>query len=167
MKSLSKIFLSSFLLVNCLAFALTTTAQKNKEERIQAVKNAVDSQRYTFYAEYVNPLRGTQQYLTPYYTLRITKDTIDCFLPYFGRAYQAPINPADGGIKFMSTNFEYSNSPGKKGSWYIKIRPKDAPEVQQLTLQIFTDGTTTLQVMSTNKDAISFNGYVKATKVVQ
>lgn len=167
MKTLSKIFLNIVLVVTGLAFATVAPAQKNKEQRIQAIKNAVDSQHYTFYAEYANPMRGTQRYLTPYYTLSIAKDSIICFLPYFGRAYQAPVNPAEGGIKFTSTNFEYSNSAGKKGSWYIKIKPKDAQEVQQLTLQIFTDGTTILQVISTNKDAISFNGYIQATKAVQ
>ena len=42
-------------------------------------------------------------YLSPYYYLKVSKDTVVAYLPYFGRAYTAPADPTEGGIKFTST----------------------------------------------------------------
>jgi hypothetical protein len=94
----------------------------------------------------------------------VAPDSIISFLPYFGVAYQAPISTAEGGIKFSSAQFDYTSSIAKRQSWQVSIKPKDVPEVTQLSLHIFNNGEATLQVISTNKQAISFNGYIIPTK---
>ena len=149
-----------------------TTKQEKKAAKITAVKNMVDSQRYIFEADYVIPLRGGSRNLTSEYDLKVVKDSVIAFLPYFGRAYVAPNtpNPLEGGIKFTSTNFDYKKSLKKNGTWQISIKPRDKNitdwrDVQQLTLNISTDGYATLDVLSSNRDAISFNGYITQAKV--
>jgi hypothetical protein len=111
-----------------------------------------------------NPQTGSTRQLSPDYDLTITKDTIISYLPYFGRAYVAPVDPAQGGIKFTSTNFEYKQAKDNK-AWQITIKPKDTPDVHQLYLSIFDNGYATLQVISTNRQGISFNGYIEEGKV--
>ena len=143
------------------------TAQKSKSAKETVIKNLIDNQQYVFYAQSVIPMSGRQRFLTTDYTVNVSKDTIVSDLPFFGRAYSVPMNPTEGGIKFTSTNFDYKLAARKKGGWDITIKPKDVQEVQQLTLTIFEDGTASLQVSSTNRQPISFNGYITEKKIKQ
>ncbi len=79
----------------------------------------------------------------------------------FRRAYQAPIDPAKGGLDFKSYKFAYNVTLKNNDEWQVYIDPKDISDVQQLYFQIFGNGTATLNVISTNRDPISFYGHVK------
>lgn len=147
-------------------FAQATKETKKIAKHAEITKMIIDA-RYIFEANYANPMRGGQKQLTSPYDLKVTKDTITAFLPYFGRSYIAP-DPAttEGGIKFTSTNFSYSSKQTKNGNWNILIKPKDKNitdwrDVQQLTLSISTNGYATLDVISTHRDPISFYGTVE------
>lgn len=148
-----------------LLFAASVLAGSSiiKAQDKDEVKTMIESRNYIFKAQMVNPQNSVSRQLTSEYDLTISRDTIISYLPYFGRAYVAPVNPSEGGIKFTSTKFEYNPVKDEKG-WKITIRPKDAPEVQQLFLEVFDNGTATLQVISTNRQGISFNGYVEEAK---
>ena len=153
-----KVFL--LLAASVLAGSSIIKAQDKKQDE---VKTMIDSRNYIFKAQMANPQNGASRQLTPEYDLTISVDTIISYLPYFGRAYVAPSNPSEGGIKFTSTQFEYNPVKDEKG-WKITIRPKDVREVQQLFLEVFDNGRATLQVISTNRQGISFNGYVEEGK---
>ena len=144
-------------------------AQDSKQDKQAAkeaaIKSLVDSQSYVFVAQSALPLSGRVRQLTSDYDLRVSKSSITSYLPYFGRAYQAPIDPTQGGIQFTSKDFEYTATQGKKGGWDVRIKPKDYKDVQQMNLNISASGYGTLQVLSTNRQPISFNGYIKAPKV--
>lgn len=158
--------LSLFILAIC--FFQIAPAQSNKQDKQTAketqIKNLVDSQNYVFKAQSAMPMSGRTRQLTSDYDLKVTKSSIVSYLPYFGRAYTAPINPSQGGIQFTSKDFDYTATPGKKGGWDIQIKPKDYRDVQQMTLSISRDGYASLQVTSTNRQMISFNGYIAAIK---
>lgn len=87
------------------------SSEKNIKKTLQAaeVKNMADSQNFVFVPETLLPLRGRQRHLTPDYQLRVTKDSVISYLPYFGRAYTAPIDPTNINFDFTSTKFDYSN----------------------------------------------------------
>ena len=164
MKRCKKIFPLIFLIIILSNCVLPVSAQQSGNAKEVVIKNLVDSQRYVFYAQSASPMSGRQKFLTSNYTIYISKDTVMSDLPFFGRAYSAPINAADGGIKFTSINFDYKSAARKKGGWDIIIKPKDAPDVQQFTLTIYTNGTAYLNVNSTNRQSISFNGYIAKKK---
>jgi hypothetical protein len=147
--------LVAFLLFNTLALSVVNAQDKTPAE----VKKMVEEQNYIFKAERVLPQSGRSRQLTSDYDVIIAPDTIASFLPYFGRAYSAPINPAEGGIKFTSTKFEYKRNAKGKG-WEVTIRPKDASDIQQLYLNVYDNGRARLQVISINRQPISFDGYV-------
>lgn len=151
----TKAFLSLFTVIILAASSIVKAQDKKPDE----MKRIIESQNYIFKAQMVNPLGGGSRQLTPEYDLSITKDTIISYLPYFGRAYTAPIDPTEGGIKFTSTHFEYKSPKDGKG-WEITIKPNDVRNVQELYLTIFDNGNATLQVTSTDRQSISFNGYV-------
>jgi hypothetical protein len=107
---------------------------------------------------------GRSRQLTSDYDVKVAKDSIISYLPYFGRAYTAPLDPTRGGIQFKSKDFEYTISNKRKGGWDILIKPKDVDDVRQLSLMISEDGYGSLQVLSNNRQPIIFNGYVTARK---
>ena len=141
------------------AISLNTVNAQNGKQDIN-IQSLVDSHEFIFKAESAMPLRGGTKYLTSDYELKVSKDSLVADLPFFGRAYSPPIDPTKGGIQFISVNFQYKADKRKRGSWDVSIRPKDATGVQQLELLISSNGSATLQVISTNRDAISFNGHV-------
>ena len=72
-----------------------------------------------------------------------------------------PYNSNDDGIKFTSTKFDYKIVEKKKGGWTITIVLNDVRRSQKLFLDVFTNGSATLQVTSNSRDAITFQGYIK------
>jgi hypothetical protein len=143
-----------------LILLLSATALQAQDKNVTAL---IESKNYVFIAESAHPLSGGFRQLTTEYDLRVLGDSIVAYLPYFGRAYAAPIDPTKGGIQFTSTDFEYSQQVRKKGGWNISIKPKDAQDVRQMTLFIRENGNASLQVTSNNRQAISFNGRIEAT----
>jgi hypothetical protein len=167
MKPLRNILILLLIVATGLNIANAQTTRKDKQAAKEAaIKNSIDAKHYTFIANYVLPQRGSARQLTEvYYDLRVTKDSVIAFLPYFGRAYfDVPYGGTDGGIKFTSTKFDYKVTEKKKGGWEIIIKPTDAKNINSLTLYISTDGYASLSVNSINRDFISFNGYLKEEK---
>jgi hypothetical protein len=164
-----KILKTSILaLVVVLAGIFTAQAQTTRKER-QAAKEAefkkiIEAGAYTFTAQSVNPMRGATRQLTGSdYDLRVVKDTIVAYLPFFGRAYVAPMNYDEAGIKFTSTKFTYKTKTEKSG-YVITIIPSDTKDVRQMVLSVGNSGYATLQVSNLNRDPISFYGIVEANK---
>lgn len=146
-----------------IAGAQTVQPDKKAEKRA-AIKNLVESQHYDFRAQTVMPMGGRSRQLTTEYDVRVTKEIIVSYLPYFGRAYSAPIDPTKGGIQFTSKDFGYTISDGKKGGWDVLIKPKDNRDVQSMSLSISDDGYATMQVISSQRQPISFYGDIVAIK---
>ena len=156
----------SFLIITCFLLIIlsqSVVAQKNKKNDAQkiAFKNMVDSQHFVFQAQTVTPLRGNFRNLTSLYDVRVTKDSLISYLPYFGQAYTAPIDQTKSSLDFTSASFSYSVSPHKKDGWNITIKPKDKSQIQQYIFTVFNNGKASLSIISTSKDQISFNGYIR------
>jgi hypothetical protein len=155
-----------FILVSIVATSSVLFAQeesgKPKENTTEnLVTNLVHSKHYVFVAETVAPVSGASRSLTSYYDLTISGDTMISYLPYFGRSYSAPVDPSEGGINFTSTDFTYEIKPKKKGGWDILIKPKNVRSAQQLSLFISDNGYASLQVISNNRQPISFSGHIR------
>jgi Domain of unknown function (DUF4251) len=148
-----------------IAFCESSNAQQNTEDKKEvkktAIKNRVDSQHFVFVAQSMSPLRGQVRNLTSVYDVSISKDTMVSYLPYFGRAYSAPLDPASPGLSFTSNKFSYSVTPHKKNGWNVAIKPKDHTDIQQFLFTIFDNGSASLNVSSISRDPVSFNGYIK------
>ena len=142
-------------------FPVAVQAQNKKEKKAQ-IKSLIEAQNYVFKAQTALPSAGSTRQLTTDFDLRISKDTIISDLPYFGRAYTAPLNPSEGPLQFTSTEFQYSVANRKKGGWNITITPKDVQDPRQLNLSVFDNGSASVVVTSYNRQPISFNGYVTA-----
>jgi len=153
-----------------LALSSTVNAQEKKskrelwQERAEKVQKMVEAQDYRFVAQHALPMSMRSVYLTSEYDLRVSKDTISAFLPYFGRAYVAPMNPSEGGIKFESRNFTYRLENAKKGGWIAYMNIKDSQRRVEMILNITESGSANLSVNDDTRQNISFNGYVEERK---
>lgn len=143
------------------AFALNDA--KAQETSETALKNLLSTKTFVFKAQSAWPLQGTVVQLSPGFDMKVLTDSINTYLPYFGRAYQASYN-ANGGISFTSTKFEYKLKEKNKGGWELVIKPTDVKDINQLIYSVSTNGYATLQVTSNNRQAISFYGIIEKTK---
>jgi len=137
----------------------TIQTATQKEQKALRVKEQLASSDFTFCAMSANPMNFRTIHLTSYYDLKVSKDTIQAYLPYFGRAYTAPMDPAEGGIKFTSTCFDYSMVQGKHaGNWKITIKTHDTSRSFTLLVDIWDNGSAHLTVIDPNRQTISFQG---------
>ncbi|HZH99868.1 MAG TPA: DUF4251 domain-containing protein, partial [Flavisolibacter sp.] len=81
------------LLLAFLFTVATLQAQQVKEgsNSLQVLKTKLDSKRMTFVAQAANPARGSIIQLTNLYDLQLKGDTLIAALPFFGRAFTAPV----------------------------------------------------------------------------
>lgn len=135
--------------------------QIRSQMKIAEISKLLRSRRFAFKAQSAQPLCGGNFNLTSDFDLALKGDTLQSYLPYFGRAFSAPINQTNSPLSFTSTNFTYTSAKGKKGSTDIKIEIKDSKtEVRQYLLNVSEQGYATLQTLSNNRDPISFYGYI-------
>ena len=150
----------SFFFVGVFGLA-TSYAQETNETTL---KNLLSHKTFVFKAQSAWPLQGTVVQLTPGYDMRVWSDSINTYLPYFGRSYQASYGSTNGGINFTTTKFEYKLKEKSKGGWELTIRPSDAKDINQLIYSVSKNGYATLQVTSNNRQAISFYGVIEKLK---
>jgi len=147
-----------------LVLLLLTTKLHAQDLDKQQVQNAVQAKEFVFKAQTVMPMSGGSRQLTTEYTVKFLGDSIICDLPYFGRAYSASYGSQDGGIHFTSTKFDYKAKAGKKGAWDIAVKPKDEKEIQEMNFTISENGSASLRVTNSNRQPISFYGYITKSK---
>lgn len=154
-------FLSSILLLSC--GSSKTIAEKAKQA--QELNEQISNFDFKFLATYAYPTSYGSIYLSPYYDVTVSADTVSVYLPYYGRAYSAPMDPRDGGIKFESTDFEYEVEKGdKKGNWLVTILTKDTPKQMRLYFNLWDNGTGRLDVQDPSRQSISFQGTIEPRK---
>lgn len=141
------------------------TAQRTKANQ-DSVATWWQNKNFVFHATNAQPLSGRNINLTSEYTFEMRNDSIIAWLPYFGRAFTAPTNPSDGGIKFATNNYQIRDDKLEKKMYKMNIVPKGLPafqntkDVQQMWLTIGVDGYGTLQLQSLNQTPISYYGYI-------
>jgi len=149
--------------------AQTSKADKNAAKAAD-LKRLIDSKSYIFLANQAFPMGGGMINLTGInFDLKLANDTLTTFLPYYGVAFSAPINPTEGGIKLTTTKFSHKPVQKKNGSYEITIKPinpevRGAADVNWMVLNISPSGYGILQVFSFNRQPISFNGWLEEVK---
>jgi hypothetical protein len=168
MKPFFKIPIAILLLAISTCWISSSFGQDSKEEKRAKeeaeIKSLIDSQNFVFKAQTALPMGGRSRQLTSDYDLKITKEEVVSYLPYFGRAYSSTPG-APGGLEFTSKDFDYTIKENKKDNgWDIMIKPKDTQQARELYLTAFKNGSANLQVSSNDKQNISFTGYLAPNK---
>jgi hypothetical protein len=168
MKKLLKFFKLYFIIIiSALALASCTSTKNVSLDQVTdtaRLRDMINSKNFIFVAQYASPMGFRRRYLTSDYDVRVSRDTIVSYLPYFGRAYTAPISPSDVDFNFTSTKFTYTMTPTNKG-WNVSVKPHDQNYLSELYFRIFENGTASLNVTSLNKSFISYDGYIAARRI--
>lgn len=151
------LFLSLVFFFNACSSSKPVTASTPEE-----TKQAILSNRWIFVAQSVNPQGGRTQIINGRYEIRTSKDTVNAYLPYFGKSYSGAgamtnANPMD----FKSTNFSIEQAATKKGGMQVTIRPKDYNPVQTMLFLFYDNGSASLTVTLADRSPISYNGRVE------
>lgn len=131
-----------------------------QESNGATLKSILTNKTFVFKAQSAWPLQGTVVQLNSGYDMKLLQDSINSYLPYFGRAFTAGYG-SEGGITFTSKKFDYKLREKQKGGWEITIKLNDVKEVLELNYSVSTNGYATLQVISNNRQAISFYGVIE------
>ena len=133
-------------------------AQKQDPE---AIRQAVESMSFVFEATSTTPTGGRLIQLDPGYTLALSPTQVEANLPYFGRAYQAPIGDLDAGMKFSVDRYEYKiKSKRKDAGWDLAIRPEHS-DVKRIFLNITRTGKAMVTITSNSRQSITYEGTIK------
>jgi hypothetical protein len=165
--------LKSFLIAAAVFATVQASAQTDKETTIKLVeaKNLVFNATTAFpmasaeVSAVLSKMAGGQtggaiQLSGSQYQLTIDKESVDAYLPYYGRAYTTARDSNESGIKFKSKDFSYVTEKKKKGSYVITIKPKDHRDVQSMILTVGQNGYASLSVLSNSRQSITYNGYI-------
>lgn len=148
---------------------LTINAQEEKKSRkerraereaklVEQTKTLIKTEAWQFNANQMLPSQGQSRNLTTPYRVVIKENKIDSYLPFMGRAYSASYGGTDSPMIFEGEIENYEVKEGKKGATIIKIKTKNKNDVLEYTFNISQNGSTSLNVNSTNRRHISYNG---------
>lgn len=144
------------------AYALEGAESTTASSEAGAFKTAIENRQFVFQAQTAHPLAWRSVNLDYGFHLKVSPDTIEAYLPYYGRAYKAPLGPDESGVKFTSYDFDYQIKEGKSGRLDITIKPKDlAGKSYVLYLSAFPGGNCSLSVQDPDRQHIHFNGILE------
>lgn len=144
--------------------SLCAQSKKEKQEqKAKEVKELIDSKRFTIDVNRAIPMRGRTVNLTSPYSLEMRGDSVISYLPYFGRAYSAPYGGGDG-LRFEKSITDYQASFNKKGTAQIQFRTRSDDDTYTFRMQVFSNGSATINVTPVNKQSITFHGELAPKK---
>jgi len=173
------------LVVLCALQLLSLTGCKTKvltpEQQAQIERNTIKIEKpdFTFIPDEQQFVGGKYTYLRDIgsrqpvqldfsYYLSVSSEAIEVYLPYspfFGKKRVTPMTPDEIGIKFRSTQFEYTSKDKGKGKYEIKIVPKDVTDINlsgiYFILDIDNKGGGSLRFGFTHKQATIFKGIIE------
>ena len=145
----------------------TITAQKKSKKEKKAEHKAmlekqtrklVDSKTFQFCVSQMLPANGSVRVLTTDYNVVLQNDTVNSYLPYFGRAYFVQYGSGESPMTFKTPITDYFAQTDKRDGYLIRFSAKNKSDKINFTFKISTNGSSTLSVTSTNRQSISYYG---------
>lgn len=128
---------------------------QSKNER--SFKEIVDSKQYKIEVNYAHPQSGRLINLTSNYSLTIKNDSLDSYLPFFGRAYSIPYGGGDGLI-FKSSIKKYEIEKEKKKEIRIKVETVTPEDSYTFFITVYKNLSADINVMMNKRSSIRFTG---------
>ncbi|MBQ9678933.1 MAG: DUF4251 domain-containing protein [Prevotella sp.] len=147
------------MVVGLVACSTLTPAEKAERAAKQAafVANALNDRHYKIDIQMMYPQRGPAKNVTGTYSLEVKGDSLISYLPYFGRAYQVPYGGGKG-LNFIGIIERYSAVKDAEGRNQIAIELTNEEDTYLYMLDIFDNGSTTIDVRAKQREPISYSG---------
>ena len=141
--------------------SLTSAEKAERDEKTaQAVEKVLAERRYKVEISMMNPRRGGTVNVSPDFSLEVKGDTLVSYLPYFGRAYSVPYGGGKG-LNFTAPISEYYSAKGRKGATLITMKAANEEDVYSFRLEIFTNGSTSIDLTARERESISYSGQME------
>lgn len=142
--------------------------QKNKRElkkeqkakRMEEVKQMMNDHNFVFRPTQAIPMSGSTIQLDFSFSAKIKGDTIDSYLPYYGRAYHVDYGAQKGPFNFTLPIKDYTLNNNKNG-YVVNFEVQKGQDNIKYNFTIFDNGFTNLNIVSTNRQPISYYGTIE------
>lgn len=152
------VLIACVLMLGC--STLTTADREAKKAEWKAyVAKCIDDRHYKIDVNMINPRRGTSKLLSSNWLLEVKGDTLDSYLPYFGRAFE-PVYGETKVLNFDAPIQSYEDSGFLKGKRTIRLRVDNSEDIIDYKLEISEDGYATIDVYPRKREDISFSGQI-------
>ncbi|MCR5131621.1 MAG: DUF4251 domain-containing protein [Prevotella sp.] len=152
------------LLMLVAGFTSCATSNMTREEKAamelrmaQAVEDSLAHRTFTVDVNFVTPQRMPSRSLTYGYGVKVKGDTIDSYLPFFGRVYRADFGDQTG-LNYVDRIVSYQGVKVKKDRYEVELIVRRRLETLIYRFDIFSNGRVSLMVRSDNRDTMSFSG---------
>ena len=134
--------------------------EERQEKRMEEVKNLVENRTFAFIPTHAMPLGGGSIQLSYTFEAEVRGDSIFSYLPFYGVAYHVNYGGRNSAFDFSLPLENYEME--KDGNGYrIKLEVKNKMDYITYSLFVSELGYATLNVTSTNRQAISFYGRIE------
>jgi hypothetical protein len=158
MKKLFLYALAALLLAACATSRLTPQERAAKAaEQADRVAEAIANRHFTIALDYVMPQRGASRRISYGYELTVHGDSIDSYLPYFGRAYRVPYGGGKA-LNFKAVANSYRSTRVKRDLTRIEIAIRNEEDDYLYIIDVFDNGKATLEVQARERERIGFSG---------
>lgn len=143
-----------------IVFPLSLSAQskaEKKQMRAQMVKECMDSGVFEIEPRTALTMSGRSIQLSSRYSLKVTKDSVYSYLPYYGRGYSIPYGGGEG-LDFEARTEKYTQNFGKKGNYEIEFSARTREDYYTFRIEVYDNGSSSIHVNMQNKQSIDFIG---------
>jgi len=166
MKPKISVLLVLFLFIGTTLFAQEKSKKQLRAERAiekqQQTEALINAREFVFVGRTAIPTGFKTMNLTsnPNY-VKFHPDSIESYMPFFGKAYSSVGYGGDGGLKFGGKPEDYTVTKGAK-NYQINASVKGKNDNYKLSLSVSFEGSATLSIISNNRSSISYNGEISA-----
>ena len=161
-----KLFLLTGLFLLVILSGCSSAKGLTKEEKVAkeaVLREAIENRTYIIDVDRMVSASGSSRTLTSNYSLKIDRDNVKSYLPYFGRAYSVPYGGGEGLI-FDATVADYNSSYDNKGKTVVEFKTRTKEDQLVYRIEIFQNGSTTININPNNRQSISFYGKASPVK---
>jgi hypothetical protein len=163
------IFISALLITSFFISDAQGQDQKSRKEirkeretkKIEEVRNLIMDSTFVFNATHAMPLGGGSIHLNYSFDAEINKDTIVSYLPFYGVAYRPDYGGRNSAFDFIQPIENYKLEKDKNG-YMVTFEVKNKMDHLDFTFRISELGYANLNIISTNRQAMSFYGIIEA-----
>ncbi len=134
-----------------------------KARTAAAVSECIKNKDITVTVDRIYPLKGIAKNSTDGYTISLSNDTLNCYLPYFGEMKSA-VMAGNLAISSEKQQVQVSEQYDQKSESYIlqfHFYNKEFKDIWKCIMQIFTDGKAAIRMESNARDSIGYSGELK------
>src|SRR5690554_346746 len=161
----------TFILLSLFAVPIKSEAQKSRKEsraerqekKKEQIKAGIENRTFIFRPTHALPLGGGSISLNYSFDAEVKGDTLVSYLPFYGVAYRVEYGGRNGGFDFTQPITEYESGQDDNG-YNINLEVKNKMDHLTFNFHISELGYATLNITSTNRQAITFYGHIEAAE---